>query len=71
MQPDVGMELLLIRIIYYGGYLHANPNIKGWNFIISKDRAQIQKKTDSFAAIAAAAIAEEWNVKDRPYQALS
>ena len=56
--------------------------IKGWNLIISKDRAQIQKvigflpnfhskPVPKTQAIAAAAIAEEWNVKNRPYQALS
>ena len=42
-------------------------SIKGWNVIISKDRAQKGKRK----AKAAAAIADEWNVKDRPYQALS
>ncbi len=49
--------------------------IKGWNVIISKDRAQKVKETDSIpiptAAAAAVAIADEWNVRDRPYQALS
>ncbi len=47
--------------------------------MISKDRAQKGKrKAKAAAAIvaaaapaAAAAIADEWNVKDRPYQALS
>ncbi len=30
-----------------------------------------QKRKAMAAAIAAAAIAEEWNVEDRPYKALS
>ena len=41
--------------------------IKGWNVIISKDRAQKGKRK----ATAAAAIADGWNIKDKPYQALS
>ncbi len=41
--------------------------IKGWNVIISKDRAQKGKRK----AKAAAAIADGWNIKDKPYQALS
>ena len=56
--------------------------IKGWNVIISKDRAQKTKRnrfhpnsipeTAAPAALAAAAaIADEWNVKYMPYQALS
>ncbi len=57
--------------------------LKAWNLIISKDRVQKQKETDFIPsshhffqkrkAIAAsiAAVVKEWNVKDRPYQALS
>ncbi len=41
--------------------------IIGWNVIISKDRAQKGKRK----AKAAAAIADGWNIKDKPYQALS
>ncbi len=55
-----------------------SSQIKGWNVIISKDRAQKGKRKATAAAAAAApaaaaaaAIADKWNVKDRPYQALS
>ncbi len=67
-------------------YCQRKPKeIKGWNVIISKDRAQKAKRKATAAAAnlfiqnlfhkhkapAAAAIADEWNVKDRPFQALS